>query len=168
MGTESKNSPCREFEALFEDALAAEGGGEEARRAEEHAKVCEACRAAWDDARGATALLRLAAKAAEPAPFPGPGFERVIMARIRSHRESEEKSGIWQPLVFLASRLAISATLALGLLLAYDVTAHPVATANVAGMRAAQPGDLLGDSVTLPANRDDVLMMVAENDHGKH
>lgn len=168
MGTESKNSPCREFEALFEDALAAEGGGEEARRAEDHAKVCEPCRAAWNDARGGTALLRAAAKTAEPAPFPGPGFERVIMARIRAHRKNEEKSGIWQPLVFLAARLAISATLALGLLLAYDVTAHPAATANVAGMHAAQPGDLLGDSVNLPASRDDVLMMVAENDHGKH
>lgn len=168
MGAESKNSPCREFEALFEDALAAENGGEEARLAEEHAKVCEACRTTWNDARGGTALLRMAAKMAEPAPFPGPGFERVIMARIRAHQENEEKSGIWQPLVFLASRLAISATLALGLLLAYDVTARPTATANVAGMRAAQPGDLLGDSVNLPASRDDVLMMVAENDHGKH
>lgn len=168
MGMETKNSPCREFEAMFEDALAAEGGGEVARRAAEHVKVCEACRAAWNDARGGTALLRLAAKTAEPAPIPGPGFERVIMARIRAHRESEEKSGLWQPLVFLASRLAISATLALGLLLAYDVGGHPATTANVAGMRAAQPGDLLGDSVNLPASRDDVLMMVAENDHGKH
>ena len=168
MGMETKNSPCREFEAMFEDALAAEGGGEVARRAAEHVKVCEACRAAWNDARGGTALLRLTAKTAEPAPFPGPGFERVIMARIRAHRESEEKSGLWQPLVFLASRLAISATLALGLLLAYDVGGHPATTANVAGMRAAQPGDLLGDSVNLPASRDDVLMMVAENDHGKH
>ncbi|MGH9726190.1 MAG: hypothetical protein ACRD41_14085, partial [Candidatus Acidiferrales bacterium] len=73
MGSESKNSPCREFEALFEDALGAESAAEEGRRAEEHAKVCEACRAAWDDARGGTNLLRVAAKAAEPAPFPGPG-----------------------------------------------------------------------------------------------
>ncbi|MGH9756643.1 MAG: hypothetical protein ACRD4M_02810, partial [Candidatus Acidiferrales bacterium] len=144
MGTESKNSPCREFEALFEDALGAESGGEEARRAEEHAKVCETCRTAWHDARGGTTLLRVAAQAAEPAPFPGWGYERVIMARIRAHQINDEKTGLWQPLVFLASRLAISATLALGLLLAYDVTAHPAATANVAGMRAAQPGDLLG------------------------
>lgn len=168
MGNESKVAACREFEALFEDALSAESTGGDARRLAEHVKVCEACRAAWDDARGGTALLRMAAKVAEAAPFPGPGFERVIMARIRAHRENEKKSGIWQPLVFLASRLAISATLALGLLLAYDITGNPSTSANVASLRAAQPGDLLGDGVNLPANRDDVMMMVAENDHGKH
>ena len=147
MGNESKVAACREFEALFEDALAAESGGNDARRVAEHVKVCEACRAAWDDARGGTALVRMASKMAEPAPFPGPGFERVIMARIRAYQENEKKSGIWQPLVFLASRVAISATLALGLMVAYDVTAHPSTSANVASMRAAQPGDLLGDGV---------------------
>ncbi|MGH7836617.1 MAG: anti-sigma factor family protein [Candidatus Binataceae bacterium] len=168
MKIESKAAACEKYEALLEDSLAGESTGGDARRVAEHVKCCEGCRTALETARASGVLLRMAAKLAAPAPYPGPGFERVMMARIRAHREREERNGIWQPLVFLASRMAISATLALGLLLAYDVTWHTGNAANVATMRAAQPGDLLGDSVKLPANRDDVLMMVAENDHGKH
>jgi hypothetical protein len=93
------------------------------------------------------------------------------MARIRAAEsdlaQSSDRAGFWQPLVKLGWRFAATATLVLGVLVTYD------AGWGHHGQRAAANPRLMGgndifapDPANPPANRDEVLMMVADTNHG--
>jgi Putative zinc-finger len=165
MNEKSKSSACPEFEALLEDHLSGDLGGPEAARLSEHMKSCLGCRAAFEFAAPSARLLAVA----EPTPDPGPGFARLVMSRIRTEQEDAAASkGIWQPFVSLAWRFAATASLAAVVLLAYDASSHRQAQEEMAVMLANEPHDLVSDASGPPRTRDEILLMMAESNHGKH
>jgi predicted anti-sigma-YlaC factor YlaD len=155
---------CAEYEARLEDYVAGDAGVAVASEIAVHLKSCEGCRSAFEAAAASTRFLRVAMPLMDRAADPGPGFPRLVMARIRTEAVSAQKS-IWRPVATFAWRFAMSATVALALLIAYASKrpADQVGT-DVAQMRS---GDLLYDPAAPPASRDDVLRMVADTDYGK-
>ena len=165
MNEEFKSSACPEFEALLEDHLSGDLGGPEAARLSEHMKSCAGCQAAFELAALSTRLLAFA----EPISDPGPGFARLVMARIRAEGEAAASTkSIWQPFVSLAWRFAATAALAAVVLLAYDASSHTQAQEEMAVMLADEPHDLVSDAGRPPQTRDEILLMMAESNHGKH
>jgi anti-sigma factor RsiW len=162
----ARHAACPEHELLLEDYLNGELTGAEARRATAHVESCTACADAWESAVTSTALLRAAAGAEDP----GPAFSRVVMARIRAAEEerSAERVSFWQPFVSLGWRFALTATLALGLLLTYDAGWGKRSQPNTAQARPIVRDLFTPDPVNAPANGDEALMMVAETNHGNH
>jgi predicted anti-sigma-YlaC factor YlaD len=158
--------PCKEYEALLEDSISGEIGGSDAVRLSEHLESCSGCREAREHAALSSRLLRLA----EPTADPGPGFARDVMARIRSDRGVRIERSFWQPLVSMGWRIAATATVALALLIAYDTRSHVQQPAQqTASLEAARIPDMFSpDPARVPSSRDEVLMMVAEDEHGKH
>src|ERR1700685_2042759 len=156
---------CSEFEALLEDHLTGELSGADAKKLAEHLESCAACSTALEHAAPSVELLR----SVPPSPDPGPGFSRVVMARIRAEmsRRGEQKS-IWQPFISLAWRFAATATLALAVLVTFDAVRHnQTDQSNLAFARATQPKELFPDPGRVPTSRDEVLMMVADTNHGQ-
>ncbi|MGH9746383.1 MAG: zf-HC2 domain-containing protein [Candidatus Acidiferrales bacterium] len=165
MDWEYRSSACSEYEALLEDSVSGEIGGEDAARLTQHLRDCAGCRAALEAVAPSSRLLRMG----EPVADPGPAFARIVMARIRADKDVRAERGFWQPLISTAWRFAATATLALAVLIAYDSTAHNQPEAKVASIGGAQPQDIFSPDPTLmPASRDEVMMMVAENEHGKY
>lgn len=160
-----KSTACSGFEALLEDHLAGDLGGPDAAKLSEHLKTCAGCRDALDLAAGSRRLLAVA----EPTPDPGAGFARLVMARIRAELErvAGEKS-IWRPFVSVAWRFAAAASLAVVALITYSTSLRSVPQESLAQVRAAQSRDLISDSGAPPESRDEILMMMAESNHGKH
>jgi anti-sigma factor RsiW len=160
-----KTTACSGFEALLEDHLAGDLGGPDAAKLSAHLKTCTGCQDALDLAAGSRRLLAVA----EPTPDPGAGFARLVMARIRTEQEraAGEKS-IWRPFVSVAWRFAAAASLAVIALVTYSTSLRPVSQENVAQMRAAQSRDLISDAGASPESRDEILLMMAETNHGKH
>jgi predicted anti-sigma-YlaC factor YlaD len=163
MNEDFKSSACPEFEALLEDHLSGELGGPDAARLSAHLKSCTGCREALDFAAPATRLLSFR----EPTPDLGPGFARTVMARIREERERAGETSIWRPFVSLAWRFAAAAALAVVALVSYDATYHPAQKTDMAAFTMTPSRDLVTEPGTTPANRDEVLIMMAEGDHGK-
>lgn len=157
---------CPEFEALLEDHLTGDLSGADAKRLAKHLENCVVCNAALEHAAPSVQLLR----AVPPSADPGPGFSRVVMARIRAEmsKRGEQKS-IWQPFVSLAWRFAATATLALALLVTFDAVRHARfdRQTDLAYVPVTEMRDLFPDPAGPPANRDEVLMMVADTNHGK-
>jgi hypothetical protein len=92
----------------------------------------------------------------------------MMMVRIRQELSKlNEQKSIWQPFISVAWRFAATATLALAVLVTFDAVRHNTAPAEMASMRATQPRELFPDPGRLPANRDEVLMMVADTKHGQ-
>lgn len=164
--TGARYAACPEYELLLENYLNGELTGAEAQRAEAHVKSCAACREAWESAVEGAALLRAAASAGDP----GPAFSRVVMARIRAAEEqaTAERGGFWQPFVSLGWRFALTATLALALLATYDAGWGKRSQPNTPDARPIVRDLFTPDPVNTPANGDEVLMMVAETNHGDH
>jgi predicted anti-sigma-YlaC factor YlaD len=158
------STACREFEASLEDHLEGELGGPEAAKLSEHLKTCARCRAALDLASLSTRLL----SAGDPTADPGPGFARLVMARIRSEQQLAGEKSIWLPFVSVAWRFAAAASLAVIALITYSTTLHQVPQQNIARMRGMQSRDLVTDAGSPPESRDDIVMMMAETNHGKH
>jgi predicted anti-sigma-YlaC factor YlaD len=163
------NTACLQFEALLEDYLDSSLNSADAKRAEDHMKGCEMCRQAFESAQLSARVLRAAVPAQVAADA---GFARMVMARIRA-AESEmtaERAGFWQSLVTLGWRFAATAALALVVLVAYDAGIGRHAQPNQLAIRPIQATDFLfaSDPAQPPANRDEVLIMVAENGHGNH
>ncbi|MGA9631621.1 MAG: hypothetical protein WBQ63_09380, partial [Candidatus Acidiferrales bacterium] len=79
-----------------------------------------------------------------------------------------ERVGFWQPFVSFGWRFAVTATLALGLLVTYDAGwgRHPQPNAPTA--RPIVRDLFTPDPVNTPANGDEALIMVAETNHGNH
>jgi anti-sigma factor RsiW len=165
-GTEFEYAGCTKYEAVLEDYLEGALSAADARNAENHWRDCAACRDALEQATASVRLLR----AAGPSDGPGPAFARVVMARIREAEQdrSAERAGLWQPIVSLAWRFAATAMLALGVLVTYDAGWWRHAQPEVTTARLIGVTDLLSpEPATPPADRDEVLMMVADNNHAK-
>ncbi len=157
------NKPaCLDFEALLEDHVTGDLSNADAEKLAEHLESCVACTSALENVAPSVDLLRTLSPAADP----GPGFSRMMMARVRQElsRLNEQKS-VWQPFVSLAWRFAATATLALAVLVTFDAVRHNTAPAEMASMGATQTRELFPDPGRLPANRDEVLMMVADTNH---
>ncbi len=164
--TEFGNIACTKYEAILEDYLDGALNPSDAKSAELHWRDCANCRGALEQAASGIRLLRLAG----PSAGPGPAFARTVMARIRAAEQdrSSERAGFWQPLVSLGWRFAATATLVLGALVTYDAGWGRHAQRNVATARLIGTSDLFApDPANLPADRDEVLMMVAESSHAK-
>jgi len=151
---------------LLEDYLSGGLGGLDAKDIAEHLERCAGCRTALEKATASVRLLRVRGATTDL----GPGFARMVMARIRAEQqESAGAIGIWQLFVSLGWRFAATATLVLAVLLAYDVTLRKPIQPNVAPGRLAEVHDIFApDPAGVPASRDEVLMMVAETNHGNH
>lgn len=157
---------CTQYESLLEDHLSGELSAAEAKSVEQHLQSCASCRNAMELALMSTRLPRLA----EPTVEPGPGFARDVMARIRAaeNEQATERAGFWQPMVSLGWRFAATAALVLVGLVTYDARWGHQAQPQVAAERPSVMSDLFApDPGAPPANRDEVLMMVAETNHGK-
>jgi putative zinc finger protein len=164
---EYKSSACPDYEALLEDSISGEIGGADAVRLSEHLKSCPGCRDAREHVALTPRLLHLAEATADP----GPGFSRDVMARIRTDRDVRSEGGFWQPLVSMGWRFAATATLALAVLVAYDSTFHVEQRAQQTPTLEASsriPDMFSPDPARVPSSRDEVLMMVAEDEHAKH
>jgi len=160
---------CAAYETLLEDYLAGGLGAADAQRTTAHLKTCAACRAALDEAASSARLVKMAVVLAGETVEPGPGFSRIVMARIRSaERPSAQETKFWHPFVSLAWRFAATAALALAFLVTYSTVWHGQAGGNNTVAIETETHDLFSpDPAQQPASRDDVLMMVVGNEHGK-
>jgi hypothetical protein len=165
MEAEYHGTACIKYEALLEDMVNGELGGPDAASLAEHMKGCDGCRAAFGAAVAGTRVLRLA----EPTRDPGPAFAHQVMARIRTDGGGESKS-IWTPFVSMAWKFAATAAMGLALLVTIDVRGRQDLTASDAAMAPQSDArDLLSsDPANPPRNADDVLILMAETDHGQH
>src|SRR5580693_9290919 len=77
---------CPQYEAALEDQLQGTLRGPEAVKLAGHLATCAGCRGALEDAAVSARLLAIA----EPAPDPGAGFSRIVMARIRQELQTNE------------------------------------------------------------------------------
>jgi predicted anti-sigma-YlaC factor YlaD len=163
MNAEYRTTACSQYEAALEDHLHGDLGGSEAVELAEHLKTCSGCRAALGDAVRSARLLRVA----EPAGDPGPGFSHLVMARIRTELRLRQGKSIWQPFVSLAWRFAATAAIALVMLVSFDVVRHNQSQRDQSLMATNRLPELVPDQTSVPANSDEVLLMMAEPNHGK-
>lgn len=90
------------------------------------------------------------------------------MARIRSEEVARQPRGFWQPFVSLGWRFAATAALALVGMVTYDVTSHQAASEPAAPVAQAQLRDMFTtDANSVPANRDEFLLVSADSENGK-
>lgn len=155
---------CMQYEVLLEDFVNGELSVADAKTLAEHLKDCGDCRSAFDDAAACARILRLAG----PTPDPGPGFARVVMARIRAEELASEGKSVWRPFVSFAWRFAATATVGLVALMTYDISGHAMQERMMAIAQSSETRDLFNsDPANPPRSQDDVLMLVAESNHGK-
>ena len=160
MISDQKNEHCENFDLLLEDYVNGELSRSDAERLTAHLDACGNCRAALDDARVASRLV----STFEAVPDPGPGFARMVMARINvAERWIKEQRSFWRPFEALAWRLAFSAVLALAFLFAYGIrVSHQTTVVNVTTFSAQQPDVFTTPLSTSPSNSDEVLVAIAE------
>jgi predicted anti-sigma-YlaC factor YlaD len=163
MDAEYRTTACSQYEALLEDQLHGDLGGHEATELAEHLKTCSGCRSALDEAVLSARLLRVA----EPATDPGPGFSHMVMARIRAELHLQEGKSIWQPFVSLAWRFAATAAVALVILVSFDVGRHNQLQQDQSLLATNRLPELVPDQSPVPTSSDEVLLMMAETNHGK-
>ena len=166
LNAEYRTAACSQYEAALEDYVNGEFADGETAKLQEHLKTCAGCAEALAEAQVAARLLR----AAEPTADPGAGFSRVVMARIRGEMETLEEKSIWRPFVSLAWKLSATAALALALLVTFEVKHRDnrLDQDELAIMAANDTPELLSDEARLPSNRDETLILMAEEGHGKH
>jgi hypothetical protein len=104
---------------------------------------------------------------AEPAPDPGAGFSRIVMARIRQELQTNEGKSIWSPFVAVAWRFAATAAFALVLLVSFDLGRHSQWVADQPIVAENRVPEIAPERPSLPASRDDVILMMADTSHGK-
>ena len=161
------STACPVYEVTLEDYLNGELSVTEAHSAEEHWKACVECRVRSSKLWAASDCFVQSGQTADP----GPRFARVVMARVReAERERRaERAGFWQPLVAWGWKFAATATLVLAGLVTYDAGwgYHP--QPNAEEVRPIAMHDIFSfdpNPGQTPADRDEVLMMVAETSHG--
>ena len=166
-----RESACLRCEAALEDYLAGDLDASSAKKVEEHLEKCMDCRGALNDAEASMRLFRAAGPLLDRAPDPGPEFSRLVMARIRveTERRVAEGTSFWQPFVSMAWRFAATAMVVLAILLSYAVRGHNQPSQQVASVGQAPLTDVFSpDPTRAPTTQDEVLIMVAESDHGNH
>jgi anti-sigma factor RsiW len=161
MISDHTNEHCEKFELLLENYVNGELSRSDAERVATHLDACGNCRAALDDARISARLV----SAFEAVPDPGPGFARMVMARINvAERWIKEQRSFWRPFEALVWRLAFSAVLALAFLFAYGIRVSHQTSINTATTVSAQQPDIFTVPVsTAPSSGDDVLVAIAEH-----
>jgi hypothetical protein len=168
MNSENRNAEnnyaaCTQYEAMLEDHLQGVLRGPEAATLTEHLQRCVGCRAALQDATASARLLAVA----EPSPDPGAGFSRMVMARLRQELQTSEGKSIWRPVVAVAWRVAASAAFALLMLVSFDLGRHSQLQSDQSIVAENRMPEIVPERPSLPANRDDVLLMMADTSHGK-
>jgi hypothetical protein len=161
--TENNYVACPQYEAALEDQLQGTLRGPEAVMLAEHLATCAGCRAALEDAAVSSRLLAIA----EAAPDPGAGFSRIVMARIRQELLTSESKSIWRPVVSVAWRVAASAAFALVLLVSFDLGRHSQSVSDQSVIAENRLPEIGVERAPLPADRDEVLLMMADTSHGK-
>ena len=169
---QSSDNACLKYEVALEDFLDGELSASDLKNLRAHLAECAGCRDAMEMARESVALLRLA----EPVQAPGSQFSRLVMAHIRADEaaQTEERASFWRPFVALAWRFAATATVALILLLTYDVIGNTNSQSEATLVNQTEvnqietPGIFTPEPAVSPATRDDVLLMVAETNHGSN
>lgn len=162
MERDNKYGNCEAFEAMLEDSIEGTLNGQDAKKLEQHLTGCAGCREALEEARLSSRLLQWG----EPAVEVSPGFARTVMARIRE-AEARSDSGIMPALVAFASRLAITATLALGVMLAYTRMAPPADNSQVASLTADDHAALFSDPAQQATSIDGFFSPSKSASHGK-
>jgi hypothetical protein len=168
MNSEYRNAPnnyaaCSQYEVMLEDHLQGVLRGAEAAMLGEHLQCCVGCRAALEDAAASARWLAIA----EPSPDPGAGFSRIVMARIRQELQSSEGKSVWRPFVSVAWRFAASASFALVLLVSYELGRHSQWQSDQSIVAENRMPEIVPERPSLPANRDEVILMMADTSHGK-
>ncbi len=168
MNSENRNAEvnyaaCPRYEAALEDQLQGTLRGPEAASLTEHLQSCAGCRAALDDAAVSARLLAIA----EPVPDPGAGFSRIVMARIRQQLQTNEGKSIWRPVVSVAWRFAATAAFALVMLVSFDLGRQSQLQSEQSIVAENRVPEIAPDRPSLPANRDEVILMMADTSHGK-
>ncbi len=166
-GKSLTNVACPEYEALLEDYLSGALCDANVAATAQHLEGCPKCRRAADAALAGGRMIREMSEAAGERPQPSPAFPRIVMARIRAAEAARlaENEGFWRSLVSLGWRFAVTATLAVVMLAAYDARRNLLPQPNVASVRPTEVRDIVSaDTTVLPASRDEVLMMLAEFD----
>jgi len=159
-----RSAACPEYEALLEEYLGGELDAATAERVAAHWRGCASCREALERASATSRLLRVAAALPEASP----NFARTVMARVRLVEDDRAaRARFWQPFVSLGWRFAATATLAVGILLVYSAHWGGQPQPNIAAMRPTEARDLFSpEPARVPSSGDEVLMLVAENNHG--
>jgi len=132
------------------------------RRVEDHLHQCSSCRAAWTEL-GET--LKLVDQAQAAVPEPGPGFERVMWARVQQDLKADLKVSRTKPSVWsVRMLLPIAATLmvtAIGGAVAWKMSHRATSPATAPQVAAVAPtaaapakDSKLGERVLLTALDD--------------
>lgn len=157
---------CRKLEPLLDDYLHGELPRATAEGLATHLEVCRECREALADLRMSAKLVGAAFEETED---PGPGFVRLVMARIdTAERWMQGQRAFWRPFEALAWRLAFSAALALVFLFAYGLRTSSVNIPAAPSAVLVPQSDAFAQPTSFsPAtsNSDDVLMAIAERYH---
>src|ERR1700689_5714945 len=168
MNSENRNAEyhyaaCTQYEAMLEDHLQGVLRGAAAAMLAQHLQSCLGCREALQDATASARLLAFA----EASPDPGAGFSRIVMARIRQELQTREGKSIWSPFVAVAWRFAATAAFALVLLVSFDLGRHSQWVADQPIVAENRVPEIAPERPSLPASRDDVILMMAETGQGK-
>jgi hypothetical protein len=157
---------CSELAPLLDDYLRGALPRAAADRLTAHVEACGTCRESLDDARISAKLVGAAFEEAEE---PGPGFARLVMARINTAEQwLHEQRTFWRPFEALALRLAFTAALALAFLFAYGIRLSSETPAPpITSISAQQPDIFTMPASSIPSvnNNDEILMAVAEHRH---
>jgi anti-sigma factor RsiW len=153
---------CGEWEGLLEDFLDGALSRHAADQVSAHLARCASCQEAMDAARASARLLRAGCG---PVEDPGPVFARRVMALIRE--EEAKGSRFLAPLESLAWRLALSASLVVALLIGYGLRPRAGSQVAVTSARQARTEEIFPDPDQQPASRDEVLLEIAQTNHGK-
>jgi len=154
------HSACGSNEYLLEDYLAGTLPSGESEKLARHLTACDDCRLALADAESGSRVFRLAGSLAGSPPDPHPAFARVVMARIREHREA---GSVWNPFVALAWKFAATATLALLIMVTYAVSRADEAQPESTTVTQSAVRDIFSPVPARPPDtRDEAILMVVE------
>jgi hypothetical protein len=104
---------------------------------------------------------------AEPSPDPGPGFSRIVMARIRQQLQANEGKSIWRPFVSVAWRVAASAAFALVMMVSFELGRQSQSQSDQSIVAQNRMPEIVPDRPSLPGSRDEVILMMADTSNGK-
>jgi hypothetical protein len=163
-----KAQKCSEVEPFLDDYSRGGLPRATAERLAAHLEMCSGCREALDDLRISTKLV---GATFEETADPGPGFARLVMARINTAEHwLQEQRSFWRPFETLALRLAFSAALVLAFLFAYGVRISSEVPESPATAVSVQQRDIFTvPSTPAPSNNgnDEILMAVAERHYDR-
>jgi predicted anti-sigma-YlaC factor YlaD len=162
------SSQCADFEVLLEDFLEGDLSLQDAWHVEQHLSICQDCRGGLEMARQSGVVLR---SLIAPSPDLGDAFTQSVMIALRRKWAPGDTPLLsWKPFEVLAQRLALVASFALMLLVAYGV-GRSSATSPVQAVSPAQASrtvdELIPGAPSPATGSDAVILTIAENDRGK-